>query len=117
MKICSKCHVLCENICPICDSPKKLRDPEINEPVLLCTVSAVQAMLIEPILADSGIPYSRPGTLSSALSLGNGMMLDSNRFYVPFAAFTKAREIVEETFGEDEAIMRALHEFDAKEEV
>ena len=112
MKICSKCHVLCRELCPVCDSAKRLREAQDTEPVLLITASAVQAMLIEPILSDSGIPYSRPGTISSALSLGSGMMLEANRFYVPCAAFDKARELLEEVFGEDEEIMKALHEFD-----
>lgn len=112
MKICSKCHVLCRELCPVCDSTKRLREAQDTEPVLLITASAVQAMLIEPILSDSGIPYSRPGTISSALSLGSGMMLEANRFYVPCSAFDKARKLLEEVFGEDEEIMKALHEFD-----
>ena len=112
MKICSRCHVLCKELCPVCDSAKHLREMQDTEPVLLITASAVQAMLIEPILSDSGIPYSRPGTLSSALNLGSGMMLEANRFYVPCAALAKARELLEEVFGEDEEIMKALHEFD-----
>lgn len=112
MKICSKCHVLCGALCPVCGSARRLRDPQETEPVLLITASAVQALLIEPILADSGIPYSRPGTLSAALNLGSGMMLEANRFFVPCAAFERARALMEEVFGEDEDIMRALHEFD-----
>lgn len=112
MKICSKCHVLCREICPVCESAKRLREVQDTEPVLLLTASAVQALLIEPILSDSGIPYSRPGTLSTALNLGSGMMLEANRFYVPFAALEKARALLEEVFGEDEEIMKALHEFD-----
>ena len=113
MKICAKCHVLCREICPVCGRSKHLREPQETEPVLLITATAVQALLIEPILADSGIPYSRPGTLSSALNLGNGMMLEANRFYVPCAALEKARELLEEVFGEDEEIMKALRELDA----
>lgn len=112
MKLCSKCRVLCNEICPVCESAKRLRDVEETEPVLLLTISAVQALLVEPILSDSGIPYSRPGTISSALSLGSGMMLEANRFYVPYAAYERARELLEEVFGEDAEIMRALHEFD-----
>lgn len=112
MKICSKCRVLCMESCPVCDSAKRLREIEENDPVLLITCSAVQAMLIEPILSDSGIPFSRPGTLSTALNLGSGMMLEANRFYVPYAALGKARELLEEVFGEDAGIMKALHEFD-----
>ena len=113
MKICSKCHVLCGESCPVCGRSKHLREAQETEPVLLITVSAVQALLIEPILADSGIPYSRPGTFSTAMNLGSGMMLEANRFYVPCAALEKARELLEEVFGEDEEIMRALHEFDS----
>ena len=116
MKICSKCHVLCGELCPVCGRSKHLREPQETEPVLLITVSAVQALLVEPILADSGIPYSRPGTLSTALNLGSGMMLEANRFYVPCAAYSRGRELLEEVFGEDAEIMKALHEFDSIQE-
>lgn len=34
MKICSRCHVLCENVCPKCGAAKHLQAPEENQPAL-----------------------------------------------------------------------------------
>ena len=109
--ICRKCHVICKDECPICGNWRRLYEPEDNEPVLLMELSAIQVMLVEPILEDTGIPYSKLGTLGGALSLSTGMMRENYRFYVPFAALEKSREAIINIFGEDEEIMRALNEF------
>lgn len=108
--ICRKCHVICEGECPICGK-KRLYEPEDNEPVLLMTISAFQAMFVEPILQATGIPYSRSGTFGAARSMVRGMMHEIYRFYVPFAALEKSREAIVNVFGENEEIMRALNEF------
>lgn len=108
--ICRRCRVICEGECPICGK-RRLYEPESNEPVLLMVLTPMQAMLVEPILQDSGIPYSRSGTIGGALSLMGGMMLESCRFYVPYAALGKSREAITNVFGEDADIMHALNEF------
>ncbi len=113
--ICKKCHVICRDACPICGG-KRLRAPEENEPVLLMVLTAMQSMLVEPILQDSGIPFSKMGTLGGALSMYGGMMSETNRFYVPFSAYERSREVIIDVFGEDPEIMRALNEFNPEED-
>ena len=110
--ICSKCHVLCEGSCPVCGSAKHLKAAEPNEPAHLITLSAMQTMLVEPILADSGVPYFKQGSVGGALTAQVGMMREVFRFFVPVAGREKCRELIETVFGEDEKIMRLLHEFD-----
>ena len=108
--ICRSCRVICEGKCPICGK-RRLYEPENNDPVLLMVLTPMQAMLVEPILQDAGIPYSRSGTIGGALSMSGGMMLESYRFFVPLAALGKSREAITNVFGEDAGIMRALNEF------
>lgn len=110
--ICDKCHVLCEGACPKCGSKRHLRPAEENEPVLLIGLTAMQAMLVEPILEDSGVPYFKQGAMGGALSVQAGMMREVYRYYVPHSAFEKCRALIEEVFGADEALMKLLHEFD-----
>lgn len=115
MMICDKCHVLCNTVCPICGSSRRLRTPEENEPVLLLVLTALQSMLVEPILEESGIPYSRTGMIGGGLTAQVGMMREIYRYYVPHSAFAHCRALIEEVFGEDQEIMGALHEFDEEE--
>ena len=72
--ICTRCHILCREICPKCGSRKHLRPAEDNEPVLLIVLTAMQSMLVEPILAESGIPYYKQGMVGGALAAQVGMM-------------------------------------------
>ena len=110
--ICSKCRVLCEGSCPVCGGAKHLREPEPNEPAHLITLSAMQAMLVEPILADSGVPYFKQGSIGGGLTAQVGMMREIFRFFVPVSGREKCRELIEDVFGEDAKIMALLHEFD-----
>ena len=113
--ICTRCHVLCRDVCPKCGSRKHLRTPEDNEPVLLIVLTAMQAMLVEPILKDSGIPYYKQGMVGGALAAQVGMMREVYRFYVPHSAYAACRDLIEQVFGEDETLMHLLHEFDEEE--
>ena len=106
--------MLCEGSCPVCGSAKHLRTAEPNEPSHLITLSAMQAMLVEPVLADTGVPYFKQGSVGGALTVQVGMMREMFRFFVPVAAREKCAQAIEDVFGEDGQIMRLLHEFDNK---
>ena len=110
--LCSKCRVLCESACPVCGSAKHLKVAEPNEPAHLITLSAMQAMLVEPVLAESGVPYFKQGSIGGGLTAQVGVMREMFRFFVPMAGRDKCRELLEDVFGEDERIMALLHEFD-----
>ena len=116
MKICSKCRVLCKSACPKCGTAKHLQAPVENEPALLIVLTAMQSMLVEPILEESGVPYFKKGMVGGALAAQVGMMREIYSFFVPCSGLEKCRSQLEDVFGEDEEIMRALHEFDEKEE-
>ena len=114
--ICTRCHVLCRDVCPKSGSRKYMRAPEDNEPVLLIVLTAMQAMLVEPILAESGIPYYKQGMVGGALAAQVGMMREVYSFYVPHSAHAACRDLIEQVFIEDETIMKLLHEYDVNEE-
>ena len=110
--ICSKCRVLCEEICPLCGSAKHLREAEPSEPAHLFTLNAMQAMLVEPVLSDIGVPYYKQNCAGSGLTTYTGTMRAIFRFFVPASAREKCARAIEDVFGEDEQLMRLLHEFD-----
>ncbi len=116
VKICSRCHILCKDVCPMCKSSRHLCEPEENEPVLLIVLTAMQSMLVEPILEDSKVPYFKKGMVGGGLTAQVGMMREIYRYYVPHSAYEKCRAMIEEVFGEDREIMMLLHEFDEKDE-
>lgn len=117
MKICSKCHVLCEDVCPKCQTDRHLAIPEENQPALLIVLTAMQAMLVEPVLAESGVPYFKKGMVGGALAAHVGMMREIYSFFVPCSGLEKCRALIEDVFIGDEEIMHALHEFDINKEV
>ena len=110
--ICTKCHVMCRDVCPICESSRHLREAQDDEPVLLLTCSAMKTLFVEPVLEQSAVPYYKMGALGAALTARWGAGMEINRFYVPYNAYEKCRALLEDYFIEDEEIMHALHEFD-----
>ena len=96
MWYCSSCQVLCEeNICPLCGK-RKLRQPKENDPVLLSVVDTGKDVLLEEILQENDIPYQKSGNLGSALTLYVGVGMEKYRFYVPYGAYQKSRELLED---------------------
>ena len=114
--ICSRCHVICKDVCPKCGKSAHLQEIASNEPVLLIVLTAMQAMLVEPILAGSSFPFYKKGLYGGALTAQFGSMREIFSYYVSYADYEKCRRLLEEVFGEDEEIMRLLHEFDSEEE-
>ena len=110
MLFCEGCNRLTESErCPGCESSIHLRAPQADDPVLLCTVRYVLATMIEPLLEEEKVPYSKLSLGSSAL-LGGSTMLENYAFYVPYAAYAGALELLTGIFAEDEEVRMALRE-------
>lgn len=92
--------------CPDCEG--QLRPPRENDPVLLVSADQLKADMIEPVIQDLGIPYSRTGDLGAAFTMRAGGFLETYRFYVPYGAYARAHDEIAEVFGEDPEIMQAL---------
>ena len=110
MLYCTKCQRLTEGEkCPACNRSRALRQPRADDPVLLCTVRYVLAAMIEPLLEEEKVPYSKLALGSSAL-LGGSTMLENYAFYVPYAAYAGALELLTGIFAEDDEVRMALRE-------
>ena len=110
MLYCEKCHRLTESeVCPNCGRARSLRPPQADDPVLLCTVRYVLATMIEPLLEEEKVPYSKLALGSSAL-LGGSTMLENYAFYVPYATYEGALELLTGIFAEDDEVRMALRE-------
>ena len=86
-----------------------LAAPPRHDPVLLCTVRSMLANMIEPLLTEEKVPFSKLALGSSAL-LGGSTFLENYAFYVPFAAYDGARELLTGIFSEDGEVRLALRE-------
>ena len=64
--------------CPGCARSRFLREPRADDPVLLCTVRHALAVMIEPLLEEEKVPYSKLALGSSAL-LGGSTFLEKLR--------------------------------------
>ena len=101
MLYCEKCNLLAEKTCPICEGP--LREPKENDPVLLVQTDTMRASMLEPLLADEGIPYSKKGHMGVAFVLKAGTLLEEYSFYVPYGAYERAKTLAEMICGEEKA--------------
>lgn len=102
MPYCEKCRALCEeSACPVCGN-RKLRQPEGDDPVLLTEEGYIRANMLEPLLEQAEIPYTKLGELGSGIAAMIGYTIDNYRFYVPYAALEPARDVLKVLEGDDE---------------
>lgn len=88
MTYCERCHVLGIDKCPVCGG--KLRQPQVNDPVLLEKADPIRTAIIESVLEGDKIPYSKVGRMGAALSMQTGGMLEEYSIFVPYGAFEQA---------------------------
>lgn len=113
--ICSKCHVICDEVCPKCGKTKYLRSAEAQEPVLLMVITNVQRMFVEPVLQEEKIPYNCIGRMGGALTAYLGSMLETYSVFVPYEVYDAAYETLKNVFAEESDIIKAMDEFRAGE--
>ena len=91
MLYCEKCHRFAEgDTCPGCKRSRFLRAPREDDPVLLCVLRTTYADMVEPLLAEEKVPFSRLALGNSAL-LGGNTFLENYAFYVPCDAYPPPR--------------------------
>lgn len=95
---CEKCNLLSkEENCPNCGG--RLRKPEESDPVLLVQTDTLHASLLQPLLEDEGIPYSKKGQMGAAFVIKGGTLLEEYSFYVPYGAYEEAKNLAETVCG------------------
>lgn len=115
MQYCEKCYRLTETgVCPSCGRPRHLRQPQADDPVLLCTVRTPYAAMVEPLLEGEKLPYSKR-TLGSSALLGCSTFMENYAFYVPYSAYPAAMELLCGIFAEDAEMCMALREAAGKQ--
>lgn len=123
MMYCERCHLLSEGLCPRCRGA--LREPRVNDPVLLEKADPIRAAIIESVLTGADIPYSKMGRMGAALSMKTGGALEEYSFYVPYGAYERAGALTalpppeSEEEAEDEGILEGVDDqllFEEEEE-
>jgi len=79
--------------CGECDY-KKLIEPKSDSPVFLVTKNSLWQGVVAGILKENNIPYFTKQALGGGLSAIIGTQLELYRFYVPYAAYDKACDLV-----------------------
>ena len=118
MLYCEICMMLVEpdsEKCPECKH-KKLRPPEDNDPVYLLSKEMLWSGGIEEVLKESGIPCLKKSIQGSAFNAIMGQFGDVLRFYVPFAALEKSKELLADFMEEGEPEDEEPHDYVEYEE-
>ena len=110
------CGRLCIGKCPGCGRTRGLRSPGLTDPVRLTVASAVQSMLIEPILEQDGVVFERAGQMGAGLKLCAGAMMETYTYYVVFSDYERSRRLLEEVFDPEGDIAAELRRNDIRGE-
>ena len=99
MLYCERCRKLFEDNeanragkCPVCRKAR-LRGPADNDPVFILSHNAFMSPGIEDILKRNGIPCIMQGEVGGGI-LYLGYAFEFFRFYVPYGAYEKSRELL-----------------------
>ena len=98
MMYCPDCQLLIgdNDYCPICYT-RKIRQPKENDVIFLTTQNWILSEILEDILTQNNIPCLVQGKRTGRT--------DSSRLsnvFVPYGAYKKAKELLEEFFNEEE---------------
>ena len=80
---------------------KKLREPKNNDPVYLLERNSIWSGGIEDVFEDNGIPCMKRGARGPALSFILGSGSETYLFYVPYADYDKAKELMADFLPEE----------------
>lgn len=113
MLYCVSCQRMARDKCPLCGKPsRKLREIRDNDPVLLFHGAFIPSTMVEPILADNNIPYSREGRLGAGLTAKIGGFLEHYNFFVPYGVYHEAVRLISDTFSESPDVICGLEKAD-----
>lgn len=109
MLYCSNCQRLTEGDCPNCGrKAKKLREVREHDPVHFFTGDYIHTSMVEPLLKENAIPYSKIDAHGAALATLTGEYLEQYLLFVPYVAYDRAVRLIESSFGGDDGFMRSL---------
>ena len=98
-RYCSNCHVLLhDSRCPVCGR-KELKTPDANDYCFLTEQDSIWSGVFEDVLRQNEVPLLTENALGAGLAARMGNMLESVRFYVPYAHFHRAKVLEQELFS------------------
>ncbi|MHC1787120.1 MAG: hypothetical protein AB9880_08690 [Christensenellales bacterium] len=92
MLYCERCHLLSPERCQQCGG--RLREPRVNDPVLLTRADTIRAAILSSLLDTEKIPCSKVGRLGAALAMQTGGMLEEYSLFVPYGAYEEAQALI-----------------------
>jgi len=105
MLYCEMCMMLCDDGAKKCHNcnRKKLREPGESDPVFLLEQQSLWSGGIEEILRENDIPCMKRGVRGAGLAFILGEGLETYQFFVPYSAYDKAKELMDDFLPYDEA--------------
>lgn len=97
---------LCQAICRVLGKTLDelfWEDDAMKEPCFLVEKEAVWAGMLADVLKQEGVPFLQQGAMGAGMAARTGFMTERYRFFVAEEDLPKAKEIVEELFGNNEA--------------
>ena len=75
---------------------RRFREAAANDPVYLTTQDSTWSAAVEDVLTQHDIPCLKRAALGPAITAQIGHAMEKYRFFVPFGAFEKAKELLAE---------------------
>lgn len=102
MNYCEKCyHLNDQEECSCCGN-KKLRGITDQDICFLIEKQTIWAEMLKEKLDNAEIPYECVGGMGAAMAIKAGPYLENYQFYVPYAYYPKAKNIIDEMFSQDQ---------------
>lgn len=101
VRYCPNCRILVNGIrCGICGK-RWLEEPKEEDYCFLVEKEPLWAGVLEDCLKQNEIPYITQNTMGAGFTSKAGMLLERIRFYVPYCAYTQAKDVEHRLFSQD----------------
>lgn len=95
---CEHCRLLSESaLCPACG--RRTRQPKADDECFLAEKQMIFGEMLADVLKQNDVPSYHTNVLGAGITTRVGRMMERYRFFVPFAYYDKARDLVDELFN------------------
>ena len=101
---CEKCNLICDdNFCPDCGTTE-LRQPDARDICLLTVMDSMFGEMLADILREHKVPFERRTARKVGIGAFMGSLFERCFFYVPYAHYHQATELVSVFFEMNEDV-------------
>lgn len=101
---CEKCHMVCENsFCPDCGSTD-LRQANAQDICLLTVMDSMFGEMLADVLREHKVPFERRTARKVGIGAFMGSLFERCYFYVPFAHYAQASDLLTAFFQSNEDV-------------